>query len=406
MFNARKNITKWGKKLDLQLIILGGILIWYIFYWGNIHSFVEEIDHCSILFCDFNNHYYPAGKAILTGGEFPNGFYYSTFAAIVFSPFAIFSPSDALFFWGIVQFSLVVLLYLTYKSQLPKISAVRYLFTFLFFTNVAVLHNFKWGQVSILLFMGTFFAFLFYKNNQWTLSAIVLGFTIAFKYFPAIFLIYFLFKKDWKYLILTILVVLIFLLLIPILILGFKETINDQFIIGSSTIEMIKFLATDNIDSQSFISVLTRVAPIPDIAEVRYLWVASGYLVVALGFYLVYKVAKIKSDLSIFWVWGILSATIPFWVPSTWPHYFVYLPFLQALTFCSISNIHLRLRTFAIFAWAVSLIFSSIFLVQIVHNWFKYVGYGSLFWSNLSISLLILIVLLPGYKQEQNFQAA
>ena len=402
MGNIKKGITKWWSNFDKRFLIIGTIMLWFFLYWGNIQTFVNEIDHCPILFCDFNGFYYPAGKALLTQGPFPTGFYYSTFAAIIFSPFAFFSLQTGSVMWGIILLFQILFLFLAYSNQLPKVLSVRYLITFVFFTNVAILHNFKWGQVSVLLSLGTFLAFLLYKNHRWVLSAILLGIAISFKYYPVIFMIYFFFKKDWKYLFLCSMTVVTCLIIIPAIILGLDETFNSQYFFGDNAYTMVKFIAFNNTGSQYFASVITRIVDKLFNTSITKVSVTLGYLVVLLAFYLVFRISKAKFAFSDFWAWGILSATIPFLVPSTWSHYFAYLPFLQALTFHYIPGIQIRWRMYAIVLWVTSVIFSNIILVQIVQNWFLYTVLGLLFWSNFFMVLLLGIILAPILTRRNN----
>ncbi|MEW6242485.1 MAG: glycosyltransferase 87 family protein, partial [Chloroflexota bacterium] len=218
---------------------------------------------------------------------------------------------------------------------------------------------------------------------------------IAVKFFPAIFLLYFFFRRDWKYLFVCLFVVLLCVLVIPAMVIGPSETIQSQLTISEHATAMMRALAMDNIDSQYFASVITRIMYMPITSQFTKILIIAGYLIAASAVYLVYRISEAQIEYSAFWAWGILSATIPFWIPSAWPHYFVYLPFLQVLAYCHISNINLRWRKPAIVLWIFSLTFSSIFITHIVQNWFRYVGFGSLFWSSIFILTVILIILLP-----------
>ena len=395
----KSTISELLKRLDYKIIIFLGIMLYYIIYWGNFKNFTASIDHDNSIFPDFVEFYYPAGKAILHSLPLPDSFYYSTFAAILFVPFAFFSLPLATILWGSIQIIFIALLFIVYLQKLPKNPTIGYILTFIFFTNAALLNNLKWGQVSVLIFCGIFIAFLLYEQNKHTLSAVILGITIAVKFFPAVFLIYFFFKKDWKYLALCIFATITCLLIVPAAIVGWHETLQSQFAISGHASTMIRVLAMDNIDSQYFASVITRIMRMPTSSPFTGILVDTGYLAVLIAVCLVYVVSKTGIKNSPYWAWGILSATIPFWIPSAWPHYFVFLPFLQVLIFDNIQRVNARWKMPAIMLWMFSVILSNIFIAQIVQNWFRFVGVGSLFWSNLFILILTAFIVLSHANQ-------
>lgn len=375
------------------------IAAYYVLYWGSFANFTAAIDHNPTLYPDFAEFYYPAGKAILENTALPESFYYSTFAAFLFAPFALFPLPAALMIWGVVQLALIFLLFRVSAGRLPKIPALGYIFTFLFFTSAALLNNLKWGQVSTLIFLGVFAAFLYYEQNKPTLSALVLSVVIAIKFFPAIFLIYFILLKDWKYLFTCLLMTLAWLVLIPALVFGLAEAIRGQLAVTGHAATMVRLLAMDNIDSQYFASVIARVLRFPILSTVTDFLVYAGYAWTGLVIYVVYRITRARITDAAFWCWGLLAATIPFWIPSAWPHYFVFLPYLQTLAFQRLPELQPRWRRPAVVLWIFSILLSSILIAQAVQNWFRYVGIGALFWSNFFVLSLAIMILLPQLLQ-------
>jgi hypothetical protein len=92
---------------------------------------------------------------------------------------------------------------------------------------------------------------------------------------------------------------------------------------------------------------------------------------------------------------------IPFLIGTSWPHYFCYLPF------CQIGLLHYLiykyqsakiLNSIMIFAIAVSILISSIFIFNRFENWIAYNKHGMLFLANLLLlGSLYLIILNRKY---------
>ena len=124
------------KRIDYRLVIIGILIVYYALFWGSFQNFINDIDHCSLAFCDFVAFYYPAGKAILAHLPLPDGFFYSNFAAVLLAPFALFQEKTATILWGVLQVILTGLFFLTTSKQLAKDKIPGYVFTFLFFSPV------------------------------------------------------------------------------------------------------------------------------------------------------------------------------------------------------------------------------------------------------------------------------
>src|SRR3990172_5278954 len=129
----KSTISELLKRLDYKIIIFLGIMLYYIIDWGNFKNFTASIDHDNSIFPDFVEFYYPAGKAILHSLPLPDSFYYSTFAAILFVPFAFFSLPLATILWGSIQIIFIALLFIVYLQKLPKNPTIGYILTFIFF---------------------------------------------------------------------------------------------------------------------------------------------------------------------------------------------------------------------------------------------------------------------------------
>jgi hypothetical protein len=384
MTHFPETLSTWMKRLDLRVVIVALILAFYALVWKSFDNFIIAIDHCPISFCDFRQFYYPAGRAVLEQTSLPNGFYYSSFAAVLFVPFSLLPMRASLIVWGIVQAAAAIALFLLPTIYWLKDKAARYVYTGLFFTSAALLNNFKWGQISTLMILGVFTAFLLYTKGKTVWSAVLLGAVIALKFYPAIFLLVFLFKRDWKYLLLCGLATVCCLVVVPALAMGPAQALRLQLASGTSLTKMVSSVALINTDTQYFASVLMRYFKFPVSSPPFIALTIFGYLVVLFVFYLAYRVSRSSLPAGAIWAACLLWMTVPFWIPSAWPHYFVFLPIVQALVFQEIGRSGEPVHAGMVMLWLVCAFFSSILAELALRDWFVFAWLGLILWSNLT----------------------
>lgn len=103
------------------------------------------------------------------------------------------------------------------KSRLVKVWLL-FLFTFPFFP---VKFNIGNGQINNYLLLFVVLSLFFYQLKRKSLAAFFLAFATGIKFAPAVFLLYFVIKKDWDMLKRTLLA-LLFIFLIPFLFIPFS----------------------------------------------------------------------------------------------------------------------------------------------------------------------------------------
>jgi alpha-1,2-mannosyltransferase len=379
--------------LDPRALIIAAVFVYYVFYYRSFGNFILNIDHCELAFCDFQKFYYLAGKAVLEHGPLPPGFYYSNFAAILFAPLALFPLPISMVVWGVLQVAQALLLFLLPNLGLLKDKLSKGVFAFLFITSASLLHDFKWGQISLLVTLGVFGAFFLYAGRRRTWSAILLGTMIAVKFYPAIFLLYFLFKRDWKSLLVCGAAALACLVVIPILVMGLAQALSSQLFAGQSAAGLVTSLALVNTNTQYFASVIARYFNLSIASGGFRILTIAGYLAILPVLYLAWKVSKSKIENAGFWAFGLLSATIPFWIPSSWSHYFIFMPILQAMLFQEFIRRDFPARKLIFVLWLIAVLFSSILAAQAMRDWFAYVWTGLVFWSTLLTLMMTWVVL-------------
>ena len=183
--------------------------------------------------------YYIAGKSVLYGldpyvnhvtqhpefftpvnaGESPaSGFIYLPIASLLFAPLAAFSYSTAkIIYSSLILIVLWFLLFELVRHSNFKIKGETLLFSM---TSFPVYAAFERGQIDILVCYLTILGFLLHqRHRQKILPGFLIGLAFCIKLFPAIALLYFLVKRQFK-LVFYAIGSIIVLLIAPIPILG------------------------------------------------------------------------------------------------------------------------------------------------------------------------------------------
>ena len=386
MPNIKKKVFLYVRGFLITTSIFIGVAILYYFHWKNLDGFLQSVNFGEPLFCDFDRHYYPMGKIIFFT-KFPvQGYFYSPLFAIIMHLFSKFDLPNARFLWGIVQAALILNLCFisgVYFALKEKKEFYFYLTSAAYLLSMPIIHGFRWGQISVLLVILIFGSMLLYKNGKTVFSALFLAFAAGIKYFPAVFLIYFLVKKDVKFIIWFFVFLLLFLCLVPGVALGFRDTIVFYKFVNHFISEAVSWLPKAG-DSQFMPHVLYRITGqnknFP-FGLYKNLGIIVFVLNVGLGYYLSRK--KDINDIALAYVFIFL--TFPFIISTSWPHYFAYLPFCQIYVLqLAIKN---RMQNFgkwfAVVPVVISFVLSSSVLFIMYYSWMRYSYYGILFFSNL-----------------------
>ncbi len=165
---------------------------------------------------DFPN-YYTAGRLVLTGGQvsrlyddawfqeqiYSEGIHqqgkFSPFppvTALVSAPLGLFSPLTALRIATIVNL-LALALSVMFLSRLAELSLNSSLILVLL-SGIGLANCLRFGQAYILLSLSMILGLFFYKSHRPLLAGMLFGLWIPVKYFPAILLVYFVIKREWR----------------------------------------------------------------------------------------------------------------------------------------------------------------------------------------------------------------
>lgn len=376
-----KKIVRVIGTLFISFFIFISFLFIYKFIWGNIPNFVISIDNCTFLFCDFMNHYYPTGSQLFKTFTPGPQYFYSSFFALILSMIAQVPLLTALYIWLAIQLLLLVILILIPSLFLSKKSiSYHYLHLILILSSYPILSNFKWGQVSVLIVAMVFCSLFFYEKGFKFTAATLLAFAISIKYYICIVLFYFLFKKDKKFLLFTFVMVLIFSCILPISLLGYDQNLKFY----KQVLREISFARTwipTAGNSQFFPNVIMRWQEMLNISIFNRMWLTIfSYGIVFFQILMLGCLYYFRKFSDCWLTLSVLLCLTPFFVETSWPHYFVYLPFCQALILtysCEGKKIDVvRLLT------GVSIFMNSFLYFKFFNSWVDYNAVGSLFIAN------------------------
>ncbi len=179
-------------------------------------------------------------------------FKYSPLFALVFSPLTFFNKTTALYIWGILNIvSLYLIFYFLFKLKQFSISAPRDLFIIvllLALTGRFIYSNIILGQINIPLCFLMVLTMYLEINKKYFWAGAVLAFSLMIKFFPLLFLVYFILRRRFKLAGYTVLMA-IFLLLLPSIYSGFSlnlSYLHDWFILLRSSPATLLYSVKNN----------------------------------------------------------------------------------------------------------------------------------------------------------------
>jgi alpha-1,2-mannosyltransferase len=337
---------------------------------------------------DFHYFFYPMGAGVLSNPQPIEGFLYSPMAALFFVPIAALPYAASAWLW----FGVLLLLTaaLAWESVRPyrQHAWLIVLIVGLTASSMPVLHNHKFGQVSLLIILPLLLCVRFYEAGRPYLAAAFLMFSVAFKFYPAVFLFYFLFRRDFRFLAAAAGFGLLFLVVLPVVAIGPVDTLQFyENVVRQIDVRFGGDIADKN--SESFLSLSHRLLLVkahldpsvwrPVLTAVRYASCA-GLLVV------VYRLARSGRADATRWAFLWLFAASPFFVVTSWPHYFAYLPAILAATSSWLADSRSSPPLLRVLVGACSLgaaALSSIFVFDLIGDRHHFSWWGYLFFADL-----------------------
>lgn len=399
-----KHLPSWAPTALVSLVVAFAVLAYYWWVWGSLNGFVEAVDWYTKPFGDFAIFYYKMGQRVLESSGAVPGFYYSPGFAVALGLFGFFNAQTALVLWGGIQvLAVAALAGLSHRAAMGAHLHGFPLSLLLVLTSFPVLHNFAWGQASIFLVLALLAGLLMAERKRWIGAALFLTLAAAIKYYPVVFLIPFLIRKNWKLAAQFLGLTAILTVILPALVLGWRETIGlYAFLLQKSHNVQ---LAAGGPNSQYVVNVLMRwLSPAKEwIEPVRFGIAAVGFLIVEANVIIMVFLRR-RNEIS-FTRWSVLLLflSIPFFVSTSWPHYLVYIPFCQLFLYRELTAEHQSrpigdMVSMILLATSVGL--SSVFAFQVAGSWQAYNGWGLLFLSNALMLGIAYRQLLPQLGEE------
>ncbi|MDI3511803.1 MAG: alpha,2-mannosyltransferase [Betaproteobacteria bacterium] len=376
--------------------------LYYFWQWGSVSEFVLAIDHHPQLFQDFLGHYYPMGRSIDEADAPVKGYYYSAFFAVLLMPFKWLEPVPALWVWGLCQGVLMLGLSVTALRLLdPAGKGTAFAFSLLFWSSFPLIHNAKWGQVSVLLVWLTLLCFDAYRCRKPGLAGAALAVAAAIKFYPVVFLAWFMVRRDVRVLAATAAAMVACYVLVPLAVMGPAQWWSFEMATQKSLADA--GWAVRDVNSQYIGHVLMRWLSLVDIrlgvAELRWLS-AAGYVVFLSNMVLLWRARRLQDANDRRWLFGLvlIFLSLPMVIKTSWPHYFVHLAFCQVAVMLMARDMMpaSALRTSVTLLAVASAACSSYFMFDLFPDWRRFSQLGMLFVSN---GLLLVAVHLLGWRQ-------
>ncbi len=384
-----------SKITGLQLVAVVCGLALLRLAWSNVHEAVVAIDHGEQLFADFSRHYYPTVEGSLRRAVPPGGFFYPAGFAVLIAPFGWLPLSVAQLSWAFLQCGAVLWVATRLVREAapdrPVLVAIGALLTI---TSVPVLHNLKWGQVSILILGATGGAFVAYAEGRKGLAAILLGVAAGIKGYPLVFLGWFVLRGDLRFALRAAAACALTLVVLPAIAMGPRHAFWFQYISSTAVLGATDGMLRD-FNSQYAPAVASRLyegawdhAPPDVLAWVRAGTFAALVAITALVAIVARTTAPRIAGRREMIGFVVIASSIPFWLHTSWSHYFGHLPITQTLLAFLFSRRGRATDALAIAVFvAPSVHLSNVLGLFATRGWWYYASAGSLFFANLLLLL-------------------
>jgi hypothetical protein len=344
--------------------------------WPDFATLVRAVDHGDIFQQDFV-HYHVAGARVLHEPLPHAGYFYPASFALLMAPLGALPIEQAAQVWIGMQ----ALAWLSFVLVVARgLAAGRVALTSTITAgSYPMLHNLKWGQVSVMITLGCVaMAVAAQRRRPWSAGA-ALGVVTAVKYYPAWLAVWLALRRDVRALLAGAIAVAAFGVGLPCLLLGVDEWLAyDTAILRSA--RDASWVAAD-LNSQHFAHVVGRWrqlavgAASSDVerACLRGLGVAVA---VACAWLARRRMREGEDALAL----TALVTAWPFLVATSWPHYFV------ALIPCQVALIAAAARTArpraVVAAALLSIALASLPAFALAPSWAEFNGWGLPFLAN------------------------
>jgi alpha-1,2-mannosyltransferase len=376
------------RALQAAALVVGLLLLRSM--WATIHDAVVALDHGDVLFADFVHHYYPTVAGPLRTSPPAGGFFYPAAFAVLLAPIGWLSLRGAEMLWGLVEIGCFLwaafVLVREAAGDRPWLAALGTLATV---TSIPMLHDLKWGQVSLPILAVSAGGFVAYDRGRKNLAAALLAVAAGIKGYPLVFVLWFVLRGDLRFVLRTAVASAVVLIVLPLVFMGPEHALWFQRMSTNAVLGAADGVLRD-FNSQYAPAVLSRfyeggwdAAPPVAVAWAK---LGSGAMLAVVAALSVIAarsnapaIARSRSLLG----FALLACSVPFWLRTSWSHYFVHLPFAQTLLAAAFARSG-RPRDALAIAWLVapSVYLASLLGLRATDGWWYYANAGSLFFAN------------------------
>ncbi len=368
--------------------------------WHSLRGVLAAIDRCELIFCDFHRHFHPMGRAVLAGSDPVRGFYYPPFAALCFAAFGALPLATATWCWGAIQLASLVVLVTVPQRWITDRASRRWFYAALVATSFPIVHDLKWGQVSLPLAALVVGAVALRESGRVVVAAAVIAFAASIKGYPALVLLPFVLRRDTRFVTWSLAFGVVFTAGIPALVMGPSHAWHFARAVSASAATAMNAWIVRDANSQYFAHVVSRVCDEPRLATSTSLR-ALGFILAAANLPLVGVLARTRRTAEALdpLAWLVTFACIPFVLRTSWPHYFTLLPLTHLLLAERVATLaEPRVRTATATLLAVSIACSSV-LPLFAFGYGRDAGYmGCVFTANAIVLVCAWVVAVRPHR--------
>ncbi|WP_193047359.1 glycosyltransferase 87 family protein [Mycolicibacterium baixiangningiae] len=295
---------------------------------------------------------YADGATFATQGGLDLPFTYPPLAAIVFSPFAMMSLPAAGVVITAITLLLMIVAVVIVLTRLDVWTPGRRIWLAAAIVAVAVVHfepieaNFDFGQINVVL-MTLVIADCVPRRTPWP-RGVLLGLAIALKLTPAVFLLYFLLRRDTRALLVSAVSV------VALTLLGFALTWRDSWEYWTQTVRNTDRIGTATLNTnQNIAGALARLGLGEDLRFV--LWVLACFAVLGLTVWAARRALRAGEPVLALVCVAMFGLVVS---PVSWSHHWVWsLPTVLVTAVVAYRNRHWPLAVaaatgFALMVWS------------------------------------------------------
>jgi hypothetical protein len=375
---------------------------YYRALWPSYDAFSRAIDPaCMVEYCDFTLYYYKEARQIRRSDTPIKKYFYSPAFALLLVPIGELPLASAQALWTWLELSSLVLLIAA--SVLLLRGAPRWthaLVLLLTLTSYPVLHNHKWGQANTALIALVMLALVLFERGLLALAGLALAGVAAARYYPAMYAIAFCARGGRKALAWFVALTLGLLIALPGVMMGAEHARHFFEASAASIAHEHKAWISGSHASQFLPTALMRLARAlhqRDVFGTRSLWVGIAAALAACNTVVAAWAVLRGMRQRTLWAFCFMALSTPLLLPTSWMHYFVYLPLVQTFLVAELWRLHgrrgARISVFLMF-WMPSTILPSIFFFQSTDGARAYARQGHLLIADLLLLALAYCLLV------------